>query len=91
MNNPYSNNNELLIKYYDLDTEECLMVQQSSIASVIIQALTICNYVRLLDTDYVVIETRMTVSLDPMDKNVFEVWIENTNKFDVGEESEEEE
>lgn len=89
MSNQYSNNNELLIKYYDLSTEECLMIQQSSIASVIIQALTICNYVKLLDDDYVVIETRMVVSLDPLDKNVFEVWVENTKKFDV-EETEEE-
>ena len=89
----YTNNNELLIKYIDSESGQCLTTQQTAIAAVILQALTFCNYITISGIDYIVLESKLALSKDVLDKNVYEVYVENVENYidDINEEHFEEE
>lgn len=89
----YTNNNEMLIRYIDADNGKCLTTQQTAIASVILEALTICHYITINGIDYLVLETKLALSKDSLDKNIFEVYVEEASKYvdEIGEVHEEDE
>ena len=82
MNENYTNNNELIIQYIDNDTGNILMTQQTAIASVILDGLAICSYVTINGIDYIFIQSKLVISKDNLDKNIYQIFVENVDNYE---------
>ena len=82
MNENYTNNGELIIQYVDNDTGNVLMTQQTAIASVILDGLAICSYVTINGIDYIFIQSKLVISKDNLDKNIYQIFVENVDKYE---------
>ena len=82
MNENYTNNSELIIQYIDNDTGNVLMTQQTSIASVILDGLAICSYVTINGIDYIFIQSKLVISKDNLDKNIYQIFVENVDNYE---------
>ena len=82
MNENYTNNSELIIQYIDNDTGNVLMTQQTAIASVILDGLAICSYVTINGIDYIFIQSKLVISKDNLDKNIYQIFVENVDKYE---------
>ena len=82
MNENYTNNNELIIQYIDNDTGNVLMTQQTAIASVILDGLAICSYVTINGIDYIFIQSKLVISKDNLDKNIYQIFVENVDNYE---------
>ena len=74
MNENYTNNSELIIQYIDNDTGNVLMTQQTAVASVILDGLAICSYVTINGIDYIFIQSKLVISKDNLDKNIYQIF-----------------
>ena len=81
MNENYTNNSELIIQYIDNDTGNVLMTQQTAIASVILDGLAICSYVTINGIDYIFIQSKLVISKDNLDKNIYQIFVENVDNY----------
>lgn len=82
MNENYTNNSELIIQYIDNDTGNVLMTQQTAIASVILDGLAICSYVTINGIDYIFIQSKLVISKDNLDKNIYQIFVENVDNYE---------
>lgn len=82
MNENYTNNSELIIEYIDNDTGNILMTQQTAIASVILDGLAICSYVTINGIDYIFIQSKLVISKDNLDKNIYQIFVENVDNYE---------
>ena len=82
MNENYTNNSELIIQYIDNDTGNILMTQQTAIASVILDGLAICSYVTINGIDYILIQSKLVISKDNLDKNIYQIFVENVDNYE---------
>ena len=82
MNENYTNNGELIIQYVDNDTGNVLMTQQTAIASVILDGLAICSYVTINGIDYIFIQSKLVISKDNLDKNIYQIFVENVDNYE---------
>ena len=82
MNENYTNNSELIIQYIDNDTGNVLMTQQTAIASVILDGLAICSYVTINGIDYIFIQSKLVISKDNSDKNIYQIFVENVDNYE---------
>ncbi len=82
MNENYTNNSELIIQYIDNDTGNILMTQQTAIASVILDGLAICSYVTINGIDYIFIQSKLVISKDNLDKNIYQIFVENVDNYE---------
>ena len=82
MNKNYTNNSELIIQYIDNDTGNVLMTQQTAIASVILDGLAICSYVTINGIDYIFIQSKLVISKDNLDKNIYQIFVENVDNYE---------
>ena len=82
MNENYTNNSELIIQYIDNDTGNVLMTQQTAIASVILDGLAICSYVTFNGIDYIFIQSKLVISKDNLDKNIYQIFVENVDNYE---------
>ena len=83
MNENYTNNSELIIQYIDNDTGNVLMTQQTAIASVILDGLAICSYVTINGIDYIFIQSKLVISKDNLDKNIYQIFVENVDNYEL--------
>ena len=83
MNENYTNNSELIIQYIDNDTGNVLMTQQTAIASVILDGLAICSYVTINGIDYIFIQSKLVISKDNLDKNIYQIFVSLFNSSNV--------
>ena len=82
MNENYTNNSELIIQYIDNDTGNVLMTQQTAIASVILDGLAICSYVTINGIDYIFIQSKLVISKDNLDTNIYQIFVENVDNYE---------
>ena len=82
MNENYTNNSELIIQYIDNDTGNVLMTQQTAIASVILDGLAICSYVTINGIDYIFIQSKLVISKDNLDKNIYQIFVANVDNYE---------
>ena len=82
MNENYTNNSELIIQYIDNDTGNVLMTQQTAIASVILDGLAICSYGTINGIDYIFIQSKLVISKDNLDKNIYQIFVENVDNYE---------
>ena len=82
MNENYTNNSELIIQYIDNDTGNILMTQQTAIASVILDGLAICSYVTINGIDYIFMQSKLVISKDNLDKNIYQIFVENVDNYE---------
>ena len=82
MNENYTNNSELIIQYIDNDTGNILMTQHTAIASVILDGLAICSYVTINGIDYIFIQSKLVISKDNLDKNIYQIFVENVDNYE---------
>ena len=82
MNENYTDNSELIIHYIDNDTGNVLMTQQTAIASVILDGLAICSYVTINGIDYIFIQSKLVISKDNLDKNIYQIFVENVDNYE---------
>ena len=82
MNENYTNNSELIIQNIDNNTGNILMNQQTAIASVILDGLAICSYVTINGIDYIFIQSKLVISKDNLDKNIYQIFVENVDNYE---------
>ena len=81
MNENYTNNNEMLIQYIDVESGKILTTQQTSIASVVLESLAMCTYIVINGVDYIFVESKFLVSQDELDKNIYQIFIEDVENY----------
>ena len=81
MNENYTNNNEMLIQYIDAESGKILTTQQTAIASVVLESLDMCTYIVINGVDYIFVESKFLVSQDELDKNIYQIFIEDVENY----------
>ena len=81
MNENYTNNNEMLIQYIDAESGKILTTQQTAIASVALESLAMCTYIVINGVDYIFVESKFLVSQDELDKNIYQIFIEDVENY----------
>lgn len=81
MNENYTNNNEMLIQYIDAESGKILTTQQTAIASVVLESLSMCTYIVINGVDYIFVESKFLVSQDELDKNIYQIFIEDVENY----------
>lgn len=81
MNENYTNNNEMLIQYIDAESGKILTTQQTAIASVVLESLAMCTYIVINGVDYIFVESKFLVSQDELDKNIYQIFIEDVENY----------
>ena len=81
MNENYTNNNEMLIQYIDAESGKILTTQQTAIASVVLESLAMCTYIVINGVDYIFVESKFIVSQDELDKNIYQIFIEDVENY----------
>ena len=81
MNENYTNNNEMLIQYIDVESGKILTTQQTAIASVVLESLAMCTYIVINGVDYIFVESKFLVSQDELDKNIYQIFIEDVENY----------
>ena len=86
MNENYTNNNEMLIQYIDAESGKILTTQQTAIASVILESLSMCSYIVINGVDYIFVESKLLVSQNELDKNIYQIFIEDVENYRINNE-----
>ena len=81
MNENYTNNNEMLIQYIDAESGKILTTQQTAIASVVLESLAMCTYIVINGVDYIFVESKFLVSQNELDKNIYQIFIEDVENY----------